>query len=129
MTHARTRAITTLGVVAIVFGIAGAINAHSQPLFADAGQQLGGLFALNLFGGVLTAVLGVAAILGARGGRRDVIVVAGAIFLMGAGLTLLRTATTSNLLGGHGATMSFLLMMGVGLVAVAVSPEVEAGSD
>ncbi len=128
MMQARTRAVVTLGIVAIVAGIAAAVNARDQSLFANAGQQLGGLFALNLFGGILTSVLGVAAILGARAGRPEIVTIAGAIFLVGAAITLLRTATTLNFLGGHGATLSFLLMMGVGLVALAISPEADAGS-
>lgn len=123
MTDARSRAMTVLAGLAVVLGIASAINALSRPFAADAGQQLGGLFAMNTFGGILTAGLGLIAILGARDHQPKVVLGAGALFLLGALITFLRTATTLNFLGGHGATMSFLLMMGVGLIALVISPE------
>jgi hypothetical protein len=123
MSDARRKALSVLAAVAVVMGIACAINGLSHPFAADAGQQLGGLFAMNTFGGILTAGLGLVTILGTRDDQPKVVLGAGGVFLLGAFITLLRTATTLNILGGHGATMSFLLMMGVGLIALVVSPD------
>ena len=87
MSEARRKALTVLAGLAVVLGVACAINGLSHPFAADAGQQLGGLFAMNTFGGILTAGLGLITILGIRDDQPNVVLGAGAVFLLGAFIT------------------------------------------
>ena len=127
MNDRRRTAATVLGVVAVFFGGAAAINAVSQPFAASGGQQLAWVFAMNTLGGLLTALLGVLAIAGARGRNERLVLAAGLVFLAATLVTFLRTNTSSNILGGHAGTMSFFMMLGVGLVLLVVSPKEPVG--
>jgi hypothetical protein len=127
MNDRRKTAVTVLGVVAVFLGGVAAINAVSQPFASSSGQQLAWVFAMNTLGGLLTALLGVVAIAGARGRNERMVLAAGLVFLAAALVTFLRTNTSGNILGGHAGTMSFFLMLGVGLVLLVVSPKEPVG--
>jgi hypothetical protein len=122
MRRERGQAATVLAVVAIVGGLAGAVNALGAPFAADRGEQLWRLYSMNTLGGVLTVVGGLAAAAGARRGSKGSVLLAGALFLVMAGLTVLGVGRTWNPFGGRASTASFWLMLGVGLTALVVSP-------
>jgi hypothetical protein len=122
MRRERGRAATVLAVVAIAGGVAGAVNALGAPFVADRGAQLWRLYAMNTLGGVLTVAGGLVASVGARRGSKALTLLAGALFLAMAGLTVLGVGQTWNPFGGRASTASFWLMLGVGLTALVVSP-------
>lgn len=127
MTGGRKTAITVLALVAIVLGAAAAINALSAGFLAERGAQLWRLFAMNTFGGLATVVLGVLALGTVVTGNRMPALLAGLAFLLVAALTLVRMNESLSLFGGRASTLSFLLMLGIGLVALVTSPEVQDG--
>jgi hypothetical protein len=109
-------------VVAVCLGGAATVNAASHPFVASVGQQLWWVFAMNTLGGLVTIVFGGLAIAGARTERGGLVLASGIAFLIAALITLLRVNTSGDLFGGHAGTMSFFMMMGVGLVVLVVSP-------
>lgn len=123
MNEKRRTAATVLGVVAVFFGLAATMNAASHPFAASVGQQLWWVFAMNTLGGLVTFVFGGLAIAGARANNTKLVLTSGIVFLAAALITLLRTNTSGNVLGGHAGTLSFFLMLGVGLVVLVVSAD------
>lgn len=123
MNDRRRSAATVLGVVAVLFGVAATVNAWSHPFAGSSGQQLWWVFAMNTLGGLLTLLFGGIAIAGARARSDKLVLTSGSVFLVAALITFLRTNTSSNVLGGHAGTMSFFLMLGVGLVVLVVSAD------
>jgi hypothetical protein len=122
MNDRRRNAATVLGVVAVCFGLAATVHAASHPFATSGGQQLWWVFAMNTLGGLVTLLFGGLAIAGARAQQGRLVLASGIVFLVAALITLLRTNASGNLLGGHAGTMSFFLMMGIGLVVLVVSP-------
>ena len=124
MTSDRRTAIAVLAIVAVLGGLAGLVNALDAAFFADRGDQLLRLYAMNAFAGLVTIIGGLIA-LGASALRsKPAAGLAGLIFLAEAGLTLIALGQTYNLFGGRASTVVFWLMLGIGFTALAVSPEV-----
>lgn len=119
----RRAAVTVLAFVALVLGTAAAINALDAPLTASRGAQLWRLFAMNEAGALLTILGGLLALGSAAKRSRAPAEAAGLLFLGAAALTLVGVGRSFNLLGGRASTMSFFLMLGMGLLTLAVSPE------
>jgi hypothetical protein len=113
------------GSVACVLGVIALINAAGQPLFADRGEQLWKLFAMNPAAALLTVGFGLLTLVGAASGKRGPVIIGGAVFTVAAGLTLVAVGRSFNVLGGRASTLSFWLALGVGLLACALSPEGE----
>jgi hypothetical protein len=124
MTADRRIATLILAAIAIVSGLAGAVVGLGEPFLAAQGQNVGKLFAMNTAGGLLTIGSGVLALAAALSRKPLLAALAGLAFLGAAGLTLLGVGRSFNYLGGRGNTLSLFLMLGVGLVALAWSPEV-----
>jgi hypothetical protein len=124
VTADRRVAILILAAVAIVSGLAGAALGMGEPFLAAQGQNLGKLFAMNTAGGLLTIGGGLLALAAALTRKPLLAALAGLVFLGAAGLTLLGVGRSFNYLGGRGNTLSLFLMLGVGLVALALSPQV-----
>jgi len=127
MNDKRRTAATVLGLVALFFGVAATINAASHPFATSGGQQLAWVFAMNTLGGLLTALLGALAIAGARRREERLVLVAGLVFLLATLVTFLRTNASGNIFGGHAGTMSFFMMLGVGMVMLVISPKEPVG--
>jgi hypothetical protein len=127
MTADRRTAIWVLAVIAVVAGLTGTAGGFGEPLLAAQGQNVGKLFAMNVAGGLLTLAGGALAIASALLRRSLLAVLAGLIFLGAAGLTLIGVGRSFNYLGGRANTLSLFLMLGAGLVALALSPQVGGG--
>ena len=126
MTADRRIATLILAAIAIAAGLAGAIVGLGEPFLAAQGQNVGKLFAMNTAGGLLTIGGGLLALVAALSRKPLLAVLAGLAFLGAAGLTLLGVGRSFNYLGGRGNTLSLFLMLGIGLVALALSPQVGA---
>lgn len=124
MTSDRKIAVAVLAALAVLTGIVVMINAASAPFMADRGQALWRLFAMNTAGGLLTTIGGLVA-LGSVATRSKIpALLAGLGFLGLAAYTLIALMQTYNLVGGRDSTVSFLLVLGLGFTALAISPEV-----
>ncbi|MEO8475920.1 MAG: hypothetical protein ABI572_02575 [Actinomycetota bacterium] len=126
MTSDRRHATLILAAVAIVAGLAGAAAGIGEPLLADQGTNVGKLFAMNTAGGLLTIGVGTLALASGLLRKPVLEALAGLGFLAAAGLTLLGVGRSFNYLGGRGNTLCLFLMLGIGLVALALSPQVRA---
>ena len=126
MTRERRGAVIVLVVVAITLGLAAAINGIGSGFMADRGPNLWRLFAANTFGGLLTIVGGIVAAGSIATRSKAPAALAGLLFMALSGLTIIGIGQTWNLFGGRGSTASFWLAMGAGLLALAISPEVQS---
>lgn len=129
MTRERRGAAIVLIAVAIVLGLAAAVNGLGSGFVADRGPNLWRLFAASSFGGLLTVVGGIVAAGSIATRSKMPALLAGLLFLGMSGLTIIGIGRTWNLLGGRGSTASFWLALGVGLVALAISPDVLGDDD
>ena len=128
MTRDRRTAVAILATVAIAGGLGGVIAGLGGEFFADRGQPLWRLYAMNTLGGLVTIVGGLVG-LGAFVLRsKPVAALAGLMFLGVTGLTLIGLGQTYNLFGGRGSTACFWLMLGLGFAVLAVSPEVSGAT-
>jgi thiosulfate dehydrogenase [quinone] large subunit len=129
MTRERRGAVMVLVFMAVVLGLAAAINGLGSGFMADRGQNLWRLFASNTFGGLLTVVGGLVAAGSVATRTRAPALLAGMLFLGMSGLTVIGIGQPWNLFGGRASIASFWLMLGAGLVALAISPEVRGGGE
>jgi len=74
---------------------------------------------------VVTIVLGLVAIVGARLTMRVVVLVSAVGYLAAALLQLAQFGRSTNWLGGSGSTFALFLGLGVGLLAVALAPTLD----
>ncbi len=125
MTSDRKIVVAVLACIAIVMGVIVVINAASSPFLASRGAQLWRLFAMNTAGGLLTTLGGFLALGSVFTRMKIPALLAGLGFLSGATLTLIALLQTYNLFGGRASTASFLLMLGLGFTALAISPVVD----
>jgi hypothetical protein len=112
--HPLDRAATVLGaagVVAVVF----------WPLSGDPWE----LTKVGPVAAAITVILGGVAVTGGRLGRSELILVAGAGYLLAALLQLAQAGRGANWVGGDGSTFSYFLGLGVGLLAVATARRTE----
>lgn len=123
MTRDRTSAIAILSAIAVLGGVVGAINASGVDVFADGGPVVWRLYAMNTFGGLVTIAGGLVAAAAAVRRSKAIAAIAGLVFLGMAALTVIGNGQSYNLFGGRGSSASFWLMLGVGLTALAISPE------
>ncbi|HKA02957.1 MAG TPA: hypothetical protein VKD67_01470 [Acidimicrobiales bacterium] len=120
------RAQVTLAVIGIVVGVLGLARA-SGSFTEHAGRDIGygalelHLMSYNRLGALITLVLAVLALLGPLSGRPVLVVVAAIGFVAYAVQVVLgfRTLAGGNVTGSNGATLSFCLMMAIGLGALA----------
>jgi hypothetical protein len=120
------RAQVTLAVVGIVVGVLGLARASGS--FAEhTGRDIGygalelHLMSYNRLGALITLVLSIAALLGPLSGR-PVLIIAAAIGFAAYAVQVVvgfRTLQGGNLTGSNGATLSFCLMMAIGLGVLA----------
>jgi uncharacterized membrane protein YphA (DoxX/SURF4 family) len=126
---ARAKAVTVLGAIAFVVGVVGVIRVSGSTSFTSSQGGLVGwaggeakLLWFNPLSALLTAVLGVAAVLSVRL-RKPVL---GWVAMGGFALMALQVLAqwryrdgnwTGGILGGTGATMAFWAMFAVGLLA------------
>jgi hypothetical protein len=120
------RAQVTLAVVGIVVGLLGLVRG-SGSFTAHAGSDIGygalelHLMSYNRLGGLLTLVLAIGALIGPLGRQPVLVVVAAvgfAVFAVQVAIGF-RTLDGGNVTGSNGATLSFCVMMTVGLGALA----------
>jgi hypothetical protein len=123
VTRERRGAVIVLVVAAITLGLAAAINGLGAGFMADRGPNLWRLFAASTFGGLLTIVGAVVAAGSIATRSKAPAALAGLLFLAMSGLTIVGIGQTWNPFGGRGSTASFWLALGVGLLALAISPE------
>ena len=127
MTRDRRTAVAVLATVAIVIGIAGFINALDAPSFTSGfDAQLWRLVSMSRLAAVVTLVGGVVAISSVLSGKRGPAALAGLLFMGAAGFTLVAVGRSFNWLAGRASTLSFWLMLGIGLLTLVFSPELPA---
>ena len=102
-------------------GIAGVVAVVFWPLTGDPWE----LVKIDTAAAIVTVLLGVAAVVGARRGLPTLAFAAGAGYLLAALLQLAQAGRASNWLGGNGSTVSYFLGLGVGLLAVATTRRTE----
>ena len=127
MSGTRRRAVITIGVIAIVIGLAGSLNGATSPVFEVPGRSLFRFMAINLFGGLFSVAVGILAIVAARRARTTLLLWCGAAFVVAALVNLVGIDRSFNVFGGHASLASVFLCFGTGLVAIALTPELEAG--
>lgn len=122
----RRSGVLILATIAIVIGIAGFINALDAPsLTSGFKAQLWRLVSMSQLGALITLVGGLLAMGSVRAGRRGLAATAGLLFMAAAGFTLVAVGRSFNWLAGRASTLSLWLLLGVGLLALMISPEVE----
>ena len=120
------RAQFTLAVVSLVSGALGVALA-SGPLTNRSGSDVGygglelHLMSFNRLGGLIAVGLGVVALIGALKSQRSVVAASAVGFALFALQTLIgdRQLDGGNITGANGATLSFCMMMAVGLGVLA----------
>ncbi len=122
----RRSGVLILATIAIVIGIAGFINALDAPsLTSGFKAQLWRLVSMSQLGALITLVGGLLAMGSVRTGKRGLAATAGLLFMAAAGFTLVAVGRSFNWLAGRASTLSLWLLLGVGLLALVISPEVE----
>jgi hypothetical protein len=124
--NAGARAQAVLAGVAMVSGALGVVRAGGS-LTNRSGSDIGygdlelHLMSFNRLGGLLALALGTLALAGALQGRRVVVAAAAFGFVVFALQTLIgdRRIDGGNITGANGATLSFCLMMAIGLGVLA----------
>lgn len=125
----RRRAVTILAAVAIAIGTAALLNALDAPSWTSGFKaQLWRLVSMSRLGAVVTIAGGVLALGSASSGKRLPAASAGLLFMAAAGFTLVGVGRSFNWLAGRASTLSFWMMLGIGLLALVLSPEVQAGA-
>ncbi len=121
MSDATRRAVFTLGVIALVGGLAGLIYSSGQDLTASRGERVGEFMHLNPLGSVTTIILAVGTL--AAGWRRSLVLTsaASAGFWLCVALVTLQANRVPNLLGGTASTVAFHLGLAAGLLALALA--------
>ena len=127
MSGGRRSACRILGAVAVVIGVWGSIAALDAPFTAERGTPLARLMNLNLLGALVTLAGGVLAVGAGAVGRRAAAALPGLLFGAATLITLVGLGRSFNPLGGRGNTLSFFLMETVGLLALALMPELPSG--
>lgn len=123
MSPTRARAVGVLGTVALVVGIAALIAAAGEPLTYPWGVRLWRLVHMNMLGALLTTGGAAGALWAARARSRNGTVLVGLWFGLLAVLLLMTLGSEANLTGGRGDTLSMLLAMTIGPLALALTPE------
>lgn len=124
MTRDRRSAITILAGVGIAIGIAGFINALDAPSWTSGfNAQLWRLVSMSRLGALITIVGGLIAIGSVRTSKKGPAALAGLLFMTAAGFTLVAVGRSFNWLAGRASTLSFWMMLGIGLLALTLSPE------
>lgn len=103
---------------AVVLGVAGLVS----PLIALPPSGLYGFVRVKGAAIVVVVVLSLLAIVAGRTGRRPLVALAGAGFVVAALLQLVQFGRATNWLDGDGSTVSLLLGLGVGLLTLGLVP-------
>lgn len=119
----RRTAVVVLGLWAVVTGAWGVIVSLGDPFTAKFGAALGRYIFLNPAGSWFTLICGLLAIGGAVAGVRFASALPGLLFGLAMTVTLVTVNTSANILGGRMNTMAFFMTQALGLLALAVVPE------
>lgn len=126
MSGPRRRAVAILGTLAVVAGVWGLIAARNLSFTAARGAPLSRFnITLSLLGALVTLLGGVLALVATGTGNRVVAALPGLLFGAAALLTLIGVGRSFNPLGGIASTLSFFMLLAVGLLSLAVVPELE----
>jgi hypothetical protein len=123
MSGRRSRAVAVLATVAIVIGILTLIASRNEPFTQAGGVRLWRLIFMNTFGSVLTLIGGTLGAFAAYRRSRGLVLAAGALFSIVALATLVTIGSAANFTGGRGDTFAFWLAMGIGPLALVLTPD------
>ena len=109
-----------LGQAALALGAAGV----ASPVFALSTGSNNNFVLVQSLGLVVFPALGLVAILGVVLAQRLFVVLAGAGFALAASVQLFQFGRSTNWLDGNGSTFSLLMALGIGLLAVGLTPSI-----
>jgi len=124
----RSRAVAVLATVAIVIGILTFFAARGEPFTQAGGVRLWRLVHMNMFGAILTLIGGTMGAVAARRHSRGLVLATGGLFMIVALATLVTIGSAANFTGGRGDTFAFWLAMGIGPLALALTPDPGEGA-
>ncbi|WP_426996992.1 Rv1678 family membrane protein [Pseudarthrobacter sp. N5] len=104
----------------LVLGVAALLG--SLFAFSTGGPAPADLIHVRGAGLIVIVALGVLAVLGGVLRRRVLVIVAGAAFVAAAVIQLLQAGQAVNWLGGDGSTLALMGGLGLGLLAVGLTP-------
>jgi hypothetical protein len=122
MTGRRRRIVAFVGGVTTALGIAGFVAAGHVAFDDRRGWPLWHILHFNRLGAAVT--IGLLALAAAIAGSRTLLVAVGIGFALCWVATLLFTGGADNVLGGRGDTLSFFLASALGLLTLALAPDV-----